>query len=174
MKSDDSSDLTHTRSCPMLNPMSDDFCTCGLEWHIRLRTEMEMHNAWRKRAEEAESALAATPTPATASLGGTSLQILLRDVIDHFRGDFGESVGEQLYGHGPGSEVSAGGQWLDRWLLRAEAVVSAGERIWRCAQCKHQHTTTVECLVDGCQCVYAFIESVPAAPAGKPEGSERT
>lgn len=52
-------DLTHQRSCPMLNPMSDDFCTCGLEWRIRLRTEMEMHNAWRKRAEEAEQALAA-------------------------------------------------------------------------------------------------------------------
>jgi hypothetical protein len=49
------SDLTHTRSCPMLNPMSEDPCTCGLDWRIRLRTEMEMHNAWRKRAEEAEA-----------------------------------------------------------------------------------------------------------------------
>ena len=39
----------------MLNPMSEEFCTCGLEWRIRLRTEMEMHNAWRKRAEEAEA-----------------------------------------------------------------------------------------------------------------------
>ena len=50
-----SAPFVHTRSCPALNPMSDDACTCGLKWRIRLRTEMEMHNAWRKRAEEAEA-----------------------------------------------------------------------------------------------------------------------
>lgn len=49
--------LTHTRSCPALTPGEDD-CTCGLRWRIYLQTEQEMHNAWRKRAEEAESALA--------------------------------------------------------------------------------------------------------------------
>lgn len=65
-------DLTHQRSCPMLNPMSDDFCTCGLEWRIRLRTEMEMHNAWRKRAEEAEEALAGA-----ASVGAGEAEIRL-------------------------------------------------------------------------------------------------
>lgn len=32
-------------------------CTCGLEWRIQLQTEQEMHNAWRKRAEEAEKEL---------------------------------------------------------------------------------------------------------------------
>lgn len=53
-------DLTHTRSCPALTLGHDEECTCGLIWRIRLRTEMEMHNAWRKRAEEAE---AATPAP---------------------------------------------------------------------------------------------------------------
>jgi hypothetical protein len=58
-------DLTHTRSCPELTPGSDDYCTCGLVWRVRLRTEMEMHNAWRKRAEEAESALAAATAERT-------------------------------------------------------------------------------------------------------------
>ena len=32
-------------------------CTCGLTWRIQLRTEQEMHAAWRKRAEEAEKEL---------------------------------------------------------------------------------------------------------------------
>ena len=32
-------------------------CTCNLEWRRRLATEREMHNAWRKRAEEAEANL---------------------------------------------------------------------------------------------------------------------
>jgi hypothetical protein len=48
--------LEHTRSCPALTPMSDDDCTCGLVWRIKLQTEVKMHNAWRKRAEEAETA----------------------------------------------------------------------------------------------------------------------
>lgn len=52
--------LTHTRSCPSLTPRHEEDCTCGLIWRIRLRTEMEMHNAWRKRAEEAEASLIAT------------------------------------------------------------------------------------------------------------------
>ena len=67
------------------------------------------------------AALASHPSEVEAG----QLRVLLRDVIDHFRGDFGESVGEELYGHGPGSEVSAGGQWLDRWLLRAESALAS-------------------------------------------------
>ena len=49
--------LAHGRNCAALNPMSESDCTCGLEWRIRLQTEQEMHNAWRKRAEEAEAIL---------------------------------------------------------------------------------------------------------------------
>ena len=45
----------HTRSCPALTPLGD-ACTCGLYWRIRLSTEITMHAAWRKRAEEAEEA----------------------------------------------------------------------------------------------------------------------
>jgi len=56
------SDLTHTMHCTGNIPMRESACTCGLKWRIMLRTEQEMHNAWRKRAEEAEKALC-TPTP---------------------------------------------------------------------------------------------------------------
>ena len=51
-------DLTHTRSCPKLNPCDDDACTCALDWRIRLRTEMTLRNAWEKRAYQAERELA--------------------------------------------------------------------------------------------------------------------
>ena len=54
--------LTHGMNCAGLNPMSEDDCTCGLKWRIQLQTEQEMHNAWRKRAEKAESLLE-TRTP---------------------------------------------------------------------------------------------------------------
>jgi hypothetical protein len=54
---DETNPLTHTRSCPMLTPLSDERCTCGLEYRIALATEQEMHAAWRKRAEEAEAEL---------------------------------------------------------------------------------------------------------------------
>ena len=47
-------DLTHSRSCPELTPLSEDRCTCGLEYRKQLATEQSMHAAWRKRAEEAE------------------------------------------------------------------------------------------------------------------------
>lgn len=47
---------THGMNCPALNPNSERECTCGLEWRIRLQTEQTMHAAWRKRAEEAETA----------------------------------------------------------------------------------------------------------------------
>jgi hypothetical protein len=41
--------------------MSEDDCTCGLYWRVQLQTEREMHNAWRKRAEEAERPVSPTP-----------------------------------------------------------------------------------------------------------------
>jgi hypothetical protein len=56
--------LQHTRSCPALTPGNYEECTCGLRWRIELQTEREMHNAWRKRAEEAE----ATPPQADETL----------------------------------------------------------------------------------------------------------
>lgn len=40
----------------MKNRALDYKCTCSLRWRQALRTEREMHNAWRKRAEEAEAA----------------------------------------------------------------------------------------------------------------------
>ena len=56
----DARDDGHSRTCPVRGrPLSDDDCTCGLKWHIQLRTEQEMHAAWRKRAEEAETREAA-------------------------------------------------------------------------------------------------------------------
>lgn len=44
----------HGMNCPATNPLNEEDCTCGLRWRIELQTEREMHNAWRKRAEEAE------------------------------------------------------------------------------------------------------------------------
>jgi hypothetical protein len=55
--------LEHARTCgDAYDP--DARCTCGLAWRVRLVTEQEMHAAWRKRAEEAEATIAATPPPA--------------------------------------------------------------------------------------------------------------
>ena len=59
--------LQHTRSCPALTPGNYEECTCGLRWRIELQTEREMHNAWRKRAEEAEAA--APPADETLPAG---------------------------------------------------------------------------------------------------------
>lgn len=47
--------MDHGRNCPALGAIGDDGCTCGLRYRIELQTEREMHNAWRKRAEEAEA-----------------------------------------------------------------------------------------------------------------------
>src|ERR1700680_336098 len=66
-------DLTHARSCEALTPGNEESCTCGLKWRIRLRTEIEMHNAWRKRAEEAEA-------------GRAQLQIVDNHGLFEFRG----------------------------------------------------------------------------------------
>lgn len=47
----------HTRSCEArsVTPPNDDYCTCALKERRWLRTEQEMHSAWRKRAEAAEA-----------------------------------------------------------------------------------------------------------------------
>ena len=47
----------HGRNCAANIPGNDEDCTCGLRWRIQVRTEQEMHAAWRKRAEEAEAEL---------------------------------------------------------------------------------------------------------------------
>ena len=47
-------------------------CTCGLTWRIQLRTEQEMHAAWRKRAEEAEKELAEYRLRGRGARGGAS------------------------------------------------------------------------------------------------------
>jgi hypothetical protein len=50
----DPGDVTqHAMNCAGFDPMRD--CTCGLYWRVQMQTEREMHNAWRKRAEEAEA-----------------------------------------------------------------------------------------------------------------------
>lgn len=49
--------LEHGRNCHALGKVGDAGCTCGLRYRIELQTEREMHNAWRKRAEEAEAKL---------------------------------------------------------------------------------------------------------------------
>lgn len=46
--------MDHTRTCANL-ANRDEACTCGLRWRIELQTEREMHQAWRKRAEESEA-----------------------------------------------------------------------------------------------------------------------
>ena len=49
----------HTRGCDALTP--GEACTCSLEYRRAWETERTLHNAWRKRGEDAEAALAATP-----------------------------------------------------------------------------------------------------------------
>src|SRR5271157_3496530 len=51
----------HGMNCPASVMGHDDECTCGLQWRIAFETEREMHNAWRKRAEEAEARLVQPP-----------------------------------------------------------------------------------------------------------------
>lgn len=77
-------DLTHTRSCDALIPGNEESCTCALRWRIRLRTEMEMHNAWRKRAEEAELALQSSQP--TASEERTQVTDYLLEALPKFLG----------------------------------------------------------------------------------------
>lgn len=60
--------LEHSRSCSAGYDFESQ-CTCGLEYRIQLQTEREMHNAWRKRAEEAEAALAAAERDIREQLG---------------------------------------------------------------------------------------------------------
>jgi len=69
------------------------------------------------------SRIAALATP-VSEMERLPLRILLQDIVDHFRGDFDDAVGEALYGHA-GYEIAPGGQYLDRWLARAEAALKA-------------------------------------------------
>jgi len=48
--------LTHTRSCGYWD--SERGCECALAERIQVQTWQNLHNAWRKRAEEAESRIA--------------------------------------------------------------------------------------------------------------------
>lgn len=50
--------MTHSMNCGYYD--SEQGCTCCLNERIALQTEQTMHMAWRKRAEEAESQLAAS------------------------------------------------------------------------------------------------------------------
>ena len=56
----------HLLNCP---GATDDGCTCGLTWRIRLATEQQLHAAWRKRAEEAELKVAAPSGPTQEEVG---------------------------------------------------------------------------------------------------------
>lgn len=54
--SEHSEDLAnHGRNCGYWHGHDASECTCGLQRRIYLATEREQHNAWRKRAEEAEA-----------------------------------------------------------------------------------------------------------------------
>ena len=57
MRTGDEDLIGHSLNCPELTPLSDERCTCALQERRWLRTEQELHNAWRKRAEEAERKL---------------------------------------------------------------------------------------------------------------------
>lgn len=50
-------ELQHGMNCWGNTPGRQHDCTCGLEYRKQLSTERSMHNAWRKRAEEAEKEL---------------------------------------------------------------------------------------------------------------------
>ena len=78
--------LEHTRSCPALTPGSEYECTCGLDWRIKLQTEQEMHNAWRKRAEQSERELAAA-NALIEELRGASQPFIDDDNIDSHSSD---------------------------------------------------------------------------------------
>jgi hypothetical protein len=56
-------ELDHKRNCAAWKDVhgydAGGSCTCGLRWRVMLQTEQAMHAAWRKRAEESESELAA-------------------------------------------------------------------------------------------------------------------
>lgn len=68
--------LEHTRTCQHWN---SDGCTCALEIRILARDWMELHNAWRKRAEEAEAELNRLRVAPPASPEPPELRKLLKD-----------------------------------------------------------------------------------------------
>lgn len=47
----------HKPNCNYWLEQDKEDCTCGLDWRVMLQTEREQHNAWRKRAMEAEREL---------------------------------------------------------------------------------------------------------------------
>lgn len=49
----------HAMNCGWYGDIGNAGCTCSLKLRVALKTEREMHRAWRKRAEEAEAAIAA-------------------------------------------------------------------------------------------------------------------
>lgn len=56
--------LQHKRNCSAWHSehgheINGEDCTCGLRFLIQVQTEQTLHAAWRKRAEEAETSLAA-------------------------------------------------------------------------------------------------------------------
>jgi hypothetical protein len=70
-------------------------CTCHLEWRIKYATEREMHNAWRKRAEEAEAALQAPRSDTSAKVDEDALARGVNAMQDYYDGqniptDFGD------------------------------------------------------------------------------------
>jgi len=57
--------IKHGRACAFVTKedgtewrAEDEDCTCGYEWRVRLSTEITLHNAWVKRATEAEAEVA--------------------------------------------------------------------------------------------------------------------
>ena len=57
-KDDVERSMMHGMNCPASALGNDEECLCGLKWRVALATEQTMHNAWRKRAEQAERELA--------------------------------------------------------------------------------------------------------------------
>ena len=74
-------ELKHGMNCPALksgHPYIDDpDCKCGLRWRIELQTAIEMHNAWEKRAYEAEADNQALRTQIT------DLELALKSFGEH-------------------------------------------------------------------------------------------
>lgn len=86
----------------------DSECLCGLGWRIELQTEREMHNAWRKRAEEAETKLQSSPaTPAQEGDDATLEQDALLILVSVHKAAGLSKTGDVLL---EGSELSSGVQ----------------------------------------------------------------
>lgn len=71
--------LVHARNCPQLNPASDDWCTCGLEFRIQLHAAREVA---RKRAERLESRDAAVKLAFDLIAKANTVSILSLDEME--------------------------------------------------------------------------------------------